>query len=228
MNAAYLEHGPAAQALTKRAIIFPNHSAHISQKPSQPMQVNSSFNVDYNKSKNLLLYMKFKRNNLIVKQIGSQEKGHIQPRGKPPFALCHCLSACFFTEHCVSTQERGGEHTQNQQCKTEIFALGRKALAACKRRADLQQTMGFLGAPVCLLFPGRKAFLKQSIKDWQLVKMNYPIRAPAHLGLDMPPLFNHFHKLLTASSVSLQGSGSQARADLGTVPGEMKLQIRAA
>lgn len=88
--------------------------------------------------------------------------------------------------------------------------------------------MGFLGAPVCLLFPERKAFLKQSIKDWQMVKMNYPIRVPAHLGLDMPPLFNHFHKLLTASSVSLQGSGSQARADLGTVPGEMKLQIRAA
>lgn len=58
--------------------------------------------------------------------------------------------------------------------------------------------------------------------------MNYPIRVPAHLGLDMPPLFNHFHKLLTASSVSLQGSGSQAQADLGTVPGEMKLQIRAA
>lgn len=61
-----------------------------------------------------------------------------------------------------------------------------------------------------------------------MVKMNYPIIMPAHLGLDMPPLFNHFHKLLTASSVSLQGSGSQTRVDLGTVPGEMKLQIRAA
>lgn len=79
--------------------------------------------INGNENKNLLLYMKFKGGNLIVRYTASRETVNIQHGGKIlVFVLCHSLSHHFFYRMLHQLNRRSRKE-KNTSVKIEILVL---------------------------------------------------------------------------------------------------------